>query len=274
MALELGCPYVADVESHPHGPEARGTVEHLETEISTGVFVSEAIVEAIHLSKEFERGQTKVVALDRVQLVVKRGEFIALMGPSGSGKSTLLHLIAGMDKPTDGRLVVLGEEPAGMTERNLARWRNNHLGFVFQAFNLIPVLKAVENVELPLKLTSLSRTQRRENATLALKLVGLEDRLDHFPRQLSGGQEQRVAIARAIVTDPDIILADEPTGNLDAASARDVLSLLQKLNRDFGKTIIMVTHDPHSAAAASRLIHLDKGQFVEAESVTSPPPVG
>ncbi len=234
--------------------------------------MSEAIVEAIHLSKEFERGQTKVVALDRVQITIKRGEFVALMGPSGSGKSTLLHLIAGMDKPTDGRLIVLGEEPAGMAERSLARWRNNHLGFVFQAFNLIPVLKAVENVELPLKLTSLSRTQRRENAMTALKLVGLEDRLDHFPRQLSGGQEQRVAIARAIVTDPDIILADEPTGNLDAASARDVLSLLQKLNRDFGKTIIMVTHDPHSAAAAGRLIHLDKGQFVEAETVTSPPP--
>jgi len=234
--------------------------------------VSESIVEAIHLSKEFERGQTKVIALDRVQLTVKRGEFVALMGPSGSGKSTLLQLIAGMDRPTEGRLVVLGEEPANMTERSLARWRNNHLGFVFQAFNLIPVLKAIENVELPLKLTSLTRSQRRENAATALKLVGLEDRLDHFPRQLSGGQEQRVAIARAIVTDPDIILADEPTGNLDAASARDVLALLQKLNRDFGKTILMVTHDPHSAAAASRLIHLDKGQFVEAESVTSPAP--
>ena len=236
--------------------------------------MSESIVEAIHLSKEFERGQTKVIALDRVQLTVKRGEFVALMGPSGSGKSTLLHLIAGMDRPTEGRLVVLGEEPANMTERSLARWRNNHLGFVFQAFNLIPVLKAIENVELPLKLTSLTRSQRRENATTALKLVGLDDRLDHFPRQLSGGQEQRVAIARAIVTDPDIILADEPTGNLDAASARDVLELLQKLNRDFGKTILMVTHDPHSAAAASRLIHLDKGQFVEAESVTSPAPGG
>jgi putative ABC transport system ATP-binding protein len=175
-----------------------------------------------------------------------------------------------MDKPTDGQLLVLGEEPAKMTERSLSRWRNNHLGFVFQAFNLIPVLTALENVELPLKLTSLKRAQRRENATTALQLVGLGDRLDHFPKQLSGGQEQRVAIARAIVTDPDLILADEPTGNLDAASAKDVLDLLQKLNREHGKTIIMVTHDPHSAAAASRLIHLDKGQFIEASVETAP----
>ena len=226
-------------------------------------------VQAIELSKEFERGQTKVVALDRVNLSVSRGEFVALMGPSGSGKSTLLHLIAGMDKPTAGRLLVLTEEPAGMTERMLARWRNHHIGFVFQSFNLIPVLTAQENVELPLKLTSLTRAQRHERSATALKLVGLEDRMDHFPRQLSGGQEQRVAIARAIVTDPDIILADEPTGNLDAASARDVLLLLQKLNTDFAKTIVMVTHDPHSAAAAKRVIHLDKGKFVEADAMAA-----
>jgi putative ABC transport system ATP-binding protein len=228
----------------------------------------ETIVQAAALHKEFERGQVKVVALERVDLDVRRGEFVALMGPSGSGKSTLLHLIAGMDKPTEGRLTVLGEEPAGMGERALARWRNHHIGFVFQSFNLIPVLTAQENVELPLKLTSLSRARRHEMSATALKLVGLEDRVDHFPRQLSGGQEQRVAIARAIVTDPDIILADEPTGNLDANSARDVLALLQKLNKDFGKTIVLVTHDPHSAAAASRLIHLDKGKFVEAETMT------
>ena len=227
------------------------------------------ILQATNLRKEFERGQVKVVALDQVDLTVGAGEFVALMGPSGSGKSTLLHLIAGMDKPTSGRLVVLDEEPANMNEHALARWRNHHIGFVFQSFNLIPVLTALENVELPLKLTSLSRAQRREMATTALKLVGLEDRLDHFPRQLSGGQEQRVAIARAIVTDPDIILADEPTGNLDAASARDILGLLQRLNKDFGKTIVMVTHDPHSAAAASRSIHLDKGRFVEAESLAA-----
>jgi len=227
--------------------------------------VQETVVEAQHLTKEFRRGQTVVTALDRVELTVGRGEFIALMGPSGSGKSTLLHLIAGMDKPTDGRLIVLGSEPANMSEHELARWRNHHLGFVFQAFNLIPVLTALENVELPLKLTSLSRSKRRENAKTALKLVGLDDRLDHFPRQLSGGQEQRVAIARAIVTDPDLILADEPTGNLDATSAAEVLVLLQRLNKEFGKNILMVTHDPHSAAAASRLIHLDKGKFVEAQ---------
>jgi putative ABC transport system ATP-binding protein len=231
--------------------------------------VSTAIVEANQLHKEFVRGQTSVVALDSVDLVVARGEFLALMGPSGSGKSTLLHLIAGMDKPTGGKLFVLGEEPAGMSERELARWRNNHIGFVFQSFNLIPVLTAQENVELPLKLTSLSRARRKEMGETALKLVGLDDRRDHLPRQLSGGQEQRTAIARAIVTDPDVILADEPTGNLDASSAKDVLSLLQRLNRDFDKTIIMVTHDPHSAAAASRIIHLDKGKFVEAESVAS-----
>jgi putative ABC transport system ATP-binding protein len=223
----------------------------------------------MNLTKEFKRGQVLVTALEGVDLAVKRGEFVALMGPSGSGKSTLLHLIAGMDKPTEGRLTVLDEEPAAMSERSLARWRNHHIGFVFQSFNLIPVLTAEENVNLPLKLTSLSRARRKEMSATALKLVGLDDRMDHFPRQLSGGQEQRVAIARAIVTDPDLILADEPTGNLDANSAKEVLALLQKLNKDFGKTIVMVTHDPHSAAAASRLIHLDKGKFVEADALTT-----
>jgi putative ABC transport system ATP-binding protein len=231
--------------------------------------VSEKIVQAIGLTKTFKRGQVEVTALQQVDLAVNQGEFIALMGPSGSGKSTLLHLIAGMDKPTEGKLLVLGEEPATMKEHSLARWRTNHLGFVFQSFNLIPVLTALENVELPLKLTSLPRKRRRENAETALKLVGLADRLDHFPRQLSGGQEQRVAIARAIVTDPNIILADEPTGNLDAASAKDVLELLQKLNKDFGKAIILVTHDPHSAAAASRILHLDKGKFIESPALTA-----
>jgi len=231
--------------------------------------VSDTVVQASNLTKEFERGQVKVVALDNVDLTVRRGEFVALMGPSGSGKSTLLHLIAGMDKPTQGRLLVLDEEPANMGERALARWRNHHIGFVFQSFNLIPVLTAQENVDLPLKLTSLNRARRREMSTTALKLVGLEDRLDHLPRQLSGGQEQRVGIARAIVTDPDIVLADEPTGNLDAASARDVLSLLQQLNKQFNKTIIMVTHDPHSASAAARVIHLDKGKFVDADSLAA-----
>jgi len=167
--------------------------------------VSDTIVQATQLTKEFERGQVKVLALDAVDLSVQRGDFVALMGPSGSGKSTLLHLIAGMDRPTGGRLEVLGDEPATMGERSLARWRNHHIGFVFQSFNLIPVLTAEENVELPLKLTSLDRARRKEMGQTALKLVGLDDRLDHFPRQLSGGQEQRVAIARAIVTDPDLI---------------------------------------------------------------------
>jgi putative ABC transport system ATP-binding protein len=231
--------------------------------------VADAIVQASGLTKTFRRGQMEVIALQQVDLAIGHGEFIALMGPSGSGKSTLLHLIAGMDKPTEGRLLVLGEEPAAMSEHSLARWRTNHLGFVFQSFNLIPVLTALENVELPLKLTTLPRKRRRENAETALKLVGLSDRLDHFPRQLSGGQEQRVAIARAIVTDPDIILADEPTGNLDAGSAKDVLELLQKLNKDFGKAIVMVTHDPHSAAAASRILHLDKGKFIESSALTA-----
>ncbi len=225
--------------------------------------MSEAIVKATLLTKEFLRGQTKVLALDNVDITVNRGEFVALMGPSGSGKSTLLHLIAGMDVPTAGYIQVLGEEPNMMSEHALARWRNHHLGFVFQAFNLIPVLTALENVELPLKLTSLPRSKRRENAVTALRLVGLEERMHHFPRQLSGGQEQRVAIARALVTDPDIILADEPTGNLDATSAREVLTLLTRLQTEFHKTIIMVTHDPHSAAAASRQIHLDKGKVLE-----------
>jgi putative ABC transport system ATP-binding protein len=231
--------------------------------------LSNKILQASNLSKVFQRGQVSVVALDEVDLAVSRGEFVALMGPSGSGKSTLLHLVAGMDKPTGGELYVLGEDPARLGERSLARWRNHHIGFVFQSFNLIPVLTARENVELPLKLTSLSRARRREMSRTALKLVGLEDRMEHFPRQLSGGQEQRVAIARAIVTDPDLILADEPTGNLDATSAREVLTLLQKLNKDFDKTILMVTHDPHSAAAASRVIHLDKGKFVEADALVT-----
>jgi putative ABC transport system ATP-binding protein len=238
-----------------HGRDAHATNEE--------VPVSDVpVVQGVQLTKEFYRGQTKVVALDAVDVTVNRGQFVALMGPSGSGKSTLLHLAAGMDKPTSGRVAVLGEEPASMTERQIARWRNNHIGFVFQAFNLIPVLTALENVELPLKLTKLPAAKRRENAKTALNLVGLGDRMDHFPRQLSGGQEQRVAIARAIVTDPDLILADEPTGNLDAASARDVLTMLTRLNEEFGKTIVMVTHDPHAAAVAKTQYHLDKGKLL------------
>jgi len=225
--------------------------------------MSEPIIETRNLTKEFLRDEFHVVALRNVSLEIDRGEFVALMGPSGSGKSTLLHLIAAMDTPTEGEIVVLGHDLRQMNERQIAHWRNENVGFVFQQFNLIPVLSAIENVELPLKLTNLKKAERLEHAATALNLVGLGDRLAHYPRQLSGGQEQRVAIARAIVTDPALILADEPTGNLDAASAQEVLTILAKLNRDFGKTVVMVTHDPHAAQHASKIHHLEKGELLE-----------
>jgi putative ABC transport system ATP-binding protein len=224
--------------------------------------MSDVVIEARELTKEFVRDEFHVVALHRVTLEIHKGEFVALMGPSGSGKSTLLHLIAAMDRPTGGEIRVLGHNLRELSDRQIARWRNEHVGFIFQQFNLIPVLTALENVELPLKLTGLKKAERIEHATTALKLVGLGDRLGHFPRQLSGGQEQRVAIARAIVTDPALILADEPTGNLDAASAQEVLTILGKLNKDYGKTIVMVTHDPHAAKFASTTHHLEKGELV------------
>ncbi len=223
--------------------------------------MSETVIEARELTKEFIRDEFHVVALHKVSLQIHKGEFVALMGPSGSGKSTLLHLIAAMDRPSGGEIRVLGHNLRELNDRQIARWRNEHVGFIFQQFNLIPVLTALENVELPLKLTGLKKTERLEHATTALKLVGLGDRLGHFPRQLSGGQEQRVAIARAIVTDPALILADEPTGNLDAASAQEVLTILGKLNKDYGKTIVMVTHDPHAAKFASVTHHLEKGEL-------------
>jgi putative ABC transport system ATP-binding protein len=222
----------------------------------------EIVIETRKLRKEFVRDEFHVIALKDVDIEIERGEFVALMGPSGSGKSTLLHLIAAMDKATGGEIAVLGENLRQMTDRQIAHWRNEHVGFIFQSFNLIPVLTALENVELPLKLTNLSKKERIEHATTALKLVGLGDRLGHFPRQLSGGQEQRVAIARAIVTDPALILADEPTGNLDAASADEVLNMLQRLNKEFNKTIVMVTHDPHAAKYASKARHLEKGELL------------
>ena len=224
--------------------------------------MSEAIIRVRNVTKDFIRDEFHVVALKDANLEIHKGEFIALMGPSGSGKSTLLHLIAAMDKPTSGGIEVLGYEIGDLSERQIAHWRNEHVGFIFQQFNLLPVLTALENVELPLKLTNLSKKERLEHATTALNLVGLGDRLGHFPRQLSGGQEQRVAIARAIVTDPELILADEPTGNLDAASAQDVLKILRKLNQDFGKTIVMVTHDPHAARVASSVRHIEKGALL------------
>jgi putative ABC transport system ATP-binding protein len=224
--------------------------------------MSEIVIETRQLSKEYIRDEFHVVALKNVNMTVARGEFVALMGPSGSGKSTLLHLTAAMDRPTDGDILVLGQDLRALNDRAIARWRNEHIGFVFQSFNLIPVLTAIENVELPLKLTNLKKKERLEHAATALKLVGLDDRLNHLPRQLSGGQEQRVAIARAIVTDPDLLLADEPTGNLDAASAQEVLTLLSRLNKEFHKTIMMVTHDPHAADFATKLHHLEKGELL------------
>lgn len=225
---------------------------------------NDVVIETRDLTKEFVRDEFHVIALKDASIQIRRGEFVALMGPSGSGKSTLLHLIAAMDRPSGGEIRVLGEDLRALDDGEIARWRNAHIGFIFQSFNLIPVLTALENVELPLKLTRLAKADRLAHARRALELVGLGDRMGHTPRQLSGGQEQRVAIARAIVTDPDLILADEPTGNLDAASARDVLELLGRLNREFGKTIVMVTHDPHSAKSAGIVRYLEKGELLPA----------
>jgi len=224
--------------------------------------MSENVIETRKLSKEFLRDEFHILALKDVGLTVLKGEFVALMGPSGSGKSTLLHLVAAMDRPTAGEILVLGTDLRQLNDGQISRWRNAHVGFVFQTFNLIPVLTALENVELPLRLTQLKRKERIEHATTALKLVGLGDRVNHLPRQLSGGQEQRVALARAIVTDPDLILADEPTGNLDAASAQEVLKILSRLNREFGKTVVLVTHDPHAAHFASKIRYLEKGELL------------
>jgi putative ABC transport system ATP-binding protein len=230
--------------------------------------MSETIIRTRKLSKEYVRDEFKVTALDEVDIDIDRGDFVALMGPSGSGKSTLLHLIAAMDRATAGEIEVLGANLRQFSDKQIAHWRNTHIGFIFQSFNLIPVLTALENVELPLKITNLSKKERIEHAITALKLVGLDERLHHLPKQLSGGQEQRVAIARAIVTDPDLILADEPTGNLDAASAEDVLTMLTRLNREFNKTVVMVTHDPHAAKFARTIRHLDKVWLLP--MVTSP----
>ena len=224
--------------------------------------MGKSVVDIQGLSKIFQRDSFSVAALENIDLVVEEGEFLCLMGPSGSGKTTLLNIIAGIDRPTGGQLRVLDEDVASMSEDRLAAWRNVHVGFVFQTFNLIPVLTAFENVELPLLLTKLSDRERKEHVLMALKLVGLEDRVQHYPRQLSGGQEQRVAIARAIVTDPTLVMADEPTGDLDAHSAEEVLDILSRLNRDFNKTIIMVTHDPRAAHHATVVRHLEKGQLL------------
>ena len=220
-----------------------------------------AVVTIRQLSKLYQQGEINVTALHNVSLDIEAGEFLTLMGPSGSGKSTLLHIIAGIDRPTSGECRVQEIDLAKLDESALADWRNRNVGFVFQTFNLIPVLTAFENVELPLLLTRLNRAERRKQVNLALELVGLSDRSHHLPRQLSGGQEQRVAIARALVTDPSLVVADEPTGNLDSTSAQEVLSILQSLSKTAGKTVIMVTHDPKAAAFGSRAIHLEKGEL-------------
>jgi putative ABC transport system ATP-binding protein len=221
------------------------------------------IVSIRNLSKIYQQGEINVTALNNISLDIAAGEFLALMGPSGSGKSTLLHIIAGVDRPSSGECRVQDVDVGALNESQLADWRNQNVGFVFQTFNLIPVLTAFENVELPLLLTKLNSKQRRQQVNTALELVGLADRATHLPRQLSGGQEQRVAIARAIVTDPSLIVADEPTGNLDSQSANDILGILQTLSRTMGKTIILVTHDPKAAAFGSRTIHLEKGELLD-----------
>lgn len=217
------------------------------------------------LSKSYQRGGQHIPVLLDIQLDVMEGDFIALMGPSGSGKSTLLNLIAGIDQPSSGRIEIGGIDIANLSERQLADWRARNVGFIFQFYNLLPVLTAFENVELPLLLTDLSARQRRSHAQAALEMVKLDDRMDHYPNELSGGQQQRVAIARALVSDPTLIVADEPTGDLDRHTGQEVLSLLDELNRNLGKTIVMVTHDPKAAERARRVVHLDKGVLVDAE---------
>ncbi len=221
----------------------------------------ESIVLVEDVEKTFRRGTEVIHVLQNLHLTIPRGEFLALMGPSGSGKSTLLNILGGLDRPTRGSVVIDGRRVDRLSDRQLAAWRARHVGLVFQFYNLLPVLTAERNVELPLLLSPLSRAQRRRHVAVALKVVGLTHRAKHFPRQLSGGEQQRVGIARAIVTDPTLLLCDEPTGDLDRKSGDEILDLLQSLNREHGKTIIMVTHDPHASARATRVVHLDKGRL-------------
>src|SRR5688572_28395699 len=223
-----------------------------------------ALIECRNLTREYRKGESIIRPLDSLDLDVERGTFLALMGPSGSGKTTLLNLIAGIDRPSSGNLKVDGVELSDLSRSRLAAWRSEYIGYIFQLYNLVPVLTAYENIELPLLLHKLTRKQRHEKVALALDLVGLADRHDHYPRQLSGGQEQRVAIARAIVADPKIIVADEPTGDLDATASKSVMDLLKRLHEELGKTLIMVTLDPKTAAFADQTLHLEKGRLVEA----------
>ncbi|QSN65166.1 ABC transporter ATP-binding protein [Caballeronia sp. M1242] len=224
------------------------------------------LIEISHVAKSYRRGVQTVPVLTDITLSITEGDFVALMGPSGSGKSTLLNLIAGIDRPDSGELRVGGLDITRLPEAALADWRASNAGFIFQFYNLMPVLSAFENVELPLMLTRLSRAERRERVAMVLDMVNMSERMSHYPSELSGGQQQRVAIARAVVTDPKLIVADEPTGDLDRASASEVLTLLQRLNDRLGKTIIMVTHDAHAANAARKLVHLEKGELIDAEA--------
>jgi putative ABC transport system ATP-binding protein len=226
------------------------------------------LVQIKDLIKSYRRGNQIIPVLDNIVLDINEGDFLALMGPSGSGKSTLLNLIAGLDQVDGGTIEIGGVEITSLSESELAEWRASNVGFIFQFYNLIPVLTALENVELPLLLTGLSRKERREHSALALELVSLQDRMDHYPRQLSGGQQQRVAIARAVVTDPTILVADEPTGDLDRTSAEEVLQLMDRLSGDLGKTIIMVTHDPRAAKKARTMRYLDKGELTDAPEIS------
>jgi putative ABC transport system ATP-binding protein len=219
------------------------------------------MINIVNVYKSYRRDSIQIPVLNNISISVPEGEFLALMGPSGSGKTTLLNLIAGIDRPDSGQVVVNGTDIGGLNESSLAQWRSTHVGFIFQFYNLLPVLTAFENVELPLLLTDLSKKGRRDHVAAALNLVGLGERIDHYPKQLSGGQEQRVAIARAIVTDPTVIVADEPTGDLDRVSAGEVMTLLDRLNKEFKKTIVMVTHDPRAAEKAHTVMHLDKGEL-------------
>ncbi len=237
-----------------------GTSAVVEREVATSS--AQAIVQAIKVRKVYLRGKEELTVLQDLDLTIREGAFEALMGPSGSGKSTLLNLIAGLDRPTSGTMQVAGADVGTLPERTRAKWRSQNIGFIFQTYNMMPVLTALENVELPLLLASLSSKERRERAKTALSIVGLSERMDHYPRELSGGQEQRVAIARAIVTDPKLIVADEPTGDLDRKSADEILKLLERLNQEFNKTIIMVTHDPAAAERAKKVHHLDKGALL------------